>query len=168
MYILEQWRKAVELFIANGHNDSLVIRILVSPSPNALRQWWTEYEQTGVLHEKCLPNPRFTTKQIDATVEYYLDHGYSLIGTCRTLGYLNRGTLAQWIKVRFPDGVPGKENSCRQCKTHVRLTQEQQLEAIKKLSFPTNLRTELLLNTASARHLSVSGNDSFSGRIRSP
>lgn len=166
MYTLEQRRKAVELFIANGHNDSLVIWILGYPSPNALRQWWAEYEQTGTLHEKCLPKPRFTTKQIDAAVEYYLDHGHSLIGTCRALGYPNRGTLAQWIKDRFPDGVPGKENSCRQCKTHVRLTQEQKLEAIKKLSFPTNLSTELLLNTESARHLSASGNSSFSGRIR--
>ena len=105
MYTLEQRKKAVELFIANGHNDSIVIRMLGYPSSNALRQWWTEYEQTGTIHEKCLPKPRFTTKQIDVAVEYYLDHGHSLIGTCRALGYPNRGTLAQWIKDRFPDGV---------------------------------------------------------------
>ena len=51
--------KAVELFIANNHNDSIVIKILGYPSPNALRQWWREYEQTGTLHEKSIPKPHF-------------------------------------------------------------------------------------------------------------
>lgn len=72
MYTLEQRQKAVELFIATGHNDSLVIQTLGYPSPNALRQWWREYEESGALHNKCLPKPRFTEKQKSEAIEYYL------------------------------------------------------------------------------------------------
>ena len=122
MYTLEQRQKAVELFIATGHNDSLVIRTLGYPSPNALRQWWREYEKIGTLHSKCLPKPRFSKKQKSEAVEYYLCHGQSLIGTCRALGYPSRGILAQWIKEQYSDSIPEKENSCICGRTQVRLT----------------------------------------------
>lgn len=49
------------------------------------------------------------------------------------MGYPNRGTLAQWLRDQFPDGISGKGNSCRCGKTHVRLTQEQKLEAIQRV-----------------------------------
>lgn len=60
--------------------------------------------------KKSLLKPRFTMKQIDAAVEYYLDHWQNLIGICRVLGYPNRSMLAKWIKDRFPDGCPTMKN----------------------------------------------------------
>ena len=130
MYTLEERKAAVALLIATNFNEGLVIKTLGYPSPNALRQWYREYQKTGTLHDKCRPKARFTKEQID---EYYLTHGNCIIDTCRALGYPNRGTLAMWLNERFPGGIPGAKVYCKAQRSSVKLTREEKYRAVERI-----------------------------------
>lgn len=60
MYSLEERTKAIKLYIEADCNEGAVIRTLGYPSPNALRNWYTEYLSNGKLHATSAPKPRYT------------------------------------------------------------------------------------------------------------
>lgn len=101
MYSREDRIKAVQLYIDSNCNEGKVIRALGYPSPGALRQWYREYMQTGELHQTSKKKPRFTENQIKVAVEYYDKHEGSFSATVRALGYPNRNTLSQWVKLHI-------------------------------------------------------------------
>ena len=94
MYSFEDRMKAAQLYIDSGCDEVVVLRTLGYPSPNALRQWYREYKQTGTLHLKVKRKIQYTAKKIKVAVEYYNEHGGSLIETGRALGYPDRNTLS--------------------------------------------------------------------------
>ena len=107
MYTLQARMKAVNLYFKYDRNAAAVRRELGYPSKEALNQWVKEYESTGTLHNGYLPRPpRFTQKQKQAAVDYYLEHGRSLRGTIRALGYPSRTALRQWLDKA---GVAGRK-----------------------------------------------------------
>ena len=83
MYSYDERMRAVQFYIESGCSEIMVFRELGYPSPNALRQWYNEYMQTGTLHSKANRRDVYSQEQIDAAVAYYNEHGGSLIATCR-------------------------------------------------------------------------------------
>ena len=109
----------------------MVFRELGYPSPNALRQWYNEYMQTGTLHSKANRRDVYSQEQIDAAVAYYNEHGGSLIATCRALGYPDRNTMSQWVRAAYPDGGKPPVRRCKSDRELVRYTPEQKQAAVE-------------------------------------
>ena len=126
MFSYEDRRKAVELYIANGHCVGLVIKELGYPSPNALRAWHREYEETGKLKDTSVHKPHFSPEQIEVAVDHYFANGQSYIGTSRALGYPNRMMLAKWVA---SSGKRPKQD-CLKSPVVVRYSQEEKQAAI--------------------------------------
>ena len=98
MYSLEDRLKAVHLYLKYHRKAAAVIRELGYPSRKALKQWVTEYEATGTLHDGYrVREPKYSDEQKRAAIEYYLEHGRNLQATIRALGYPSRETLAHWL-----------------------------------------------------------------------
>ncbi len=110
MYSLEDRMKAVQLCINSGCDEVVVPQTLGYPSPNALRQSYKEYEQTGPLHQKEKRKIQYTEEQIEAAVAYYDEHGGSLPGVSRAPGYPDQNTLCLWVRAAHPSKgtVPAK------------------------------------------------------------
>lgn len=102
MYSEEEKRKAVELYLKYGKKAATVIRELGYPNRLSLRQWFYEYRDNGgnfKPHVWKSRNSSYSEEQIQTAVQFYIEHGKSLVYTCRTLGLPNRPqTLGQWIK----------------------------------------------------------------------
>jgi len=130
MYSHEDKLKAVQLYIESSRKERTVINVLGYPSPNALRQWYEEYIQTGELHKKSKGKPRFTKEQIRCAVEYYDEHGGSLAATARALGYPNRNTLREWIKAAHPDEDIITAKHCKVIQKQIRCSPEQKKVAV--------------------------------------
>ena len=131
MYSHEDRLKAVQLFIKTGRNEAKVIRTLGYPSPGALRQWYCEFTQTGKLHQKSKNKPRYSEKQKKAAVKHYDDHGGSLIGVTRALGYPDRNTLSQWVRAAHPNGSKISAKHCKTGRELVRCSPEQKKAAVE-------------------------------------
>ena len=104
MYSLEDRMKAVSLYFKYGGSSATVRRELGYPSRKSLRLWVREYKATGVLHEgySGARKPKYSNEQKQVAVDYYLEHGRSLRGTIRELGYPHRETLKQWLDEALP------------------------------------------------------------------
>lgn len=131
MYSYEERMKAVQLYIESGCNETLVFNTLGYPSPNALRQWYREYHQTGALHCKANRQNRYSQEQINTAVKYYDEHGGSLIATCRALGYPDRNTISQWVRAAHPRGNELPSNGCKSGRKLLRCSPEQKQAAVE-------------------------------------
>lgn len=80
MYSYEDRVKAVQLLVQYGGSPTLVIRELGYPSRGMLYNWYNEYLRTGCLHSaEQLKHTKYSEKQRQQAVEYYLEHGrYSI------------------------------------------------------------------------------------------
>lgn len=133
MYTLEQRMKAVNLYFKYDRNAAATRRELGYPSRAALREWITEYETTGTLHDGYRPRAsKYTDEQKRLAVEYYLQRGRSIRGTVRALGYPNRQTLADWVN----EGVDERRilHSGKMRKVLETFSDEQKLAAIVDLA----------------------------------
>jgi len=123
--------KAVQLYIDSGCDEVVVLQTLGYPSPNALRQWYREYEQTGTLHHKVKRKIQYTEGQIKAAVAYYDKHAGSLIGTSRALGYPDRNTLSLWVRAAHPNEGTVPVKHCKSGRKLVRCSLEQKQAAVE-------------------------------------
>jgi len=97
LYSYEDRMRAIALYIQYDRSSARAIRELGYPSRKALYGWCREYNRLGDLHDTYPEKSRYSAKQKQAAVEYYLEHGRNISGTVRALGYPSRTLLATWI-----------------------------------------------------------------------
>ena len=109
MYSKKEKLKAIKLYIKYNKKSSTVRRELGYPTKNALRNWYKDYIANG---EKIINNkkrkPKYTKKERDIAVKYYLEHGRNISDTVKYLGYPCRSVLSNWIV----EDVPNHKISC--------------------------------------------------------
>jgi len=128
MYSLEERMKAVMLFIESNLNERIVFRTLGYPSPNALRNWYKEYQQTGRLNEHRKQVVKFNEKQKEFAVNHFLENGRNLTKTSRALGYPNRNTLRIWVEKSSPNSL--YVNHCKAKPEKIRCSLEEKETAV--------------------------------------
>jgi transposase InsO family protein/transposase-like protein len=94
--------KAVRLYIKYDFSAADTVRELGYPSRIMLVRWYREYQETGELHRQYTREPRHAPEQMQAAVDYYLNHGRSISRTVRAMGYPSRETLREWIDQLAP------------------------------------------------------------------
>jgi len=94
--------RAIALYIQYDRSAARAIRELGYPSRKALYGWCREYDRLGDLHNAYPEKSRYSAKQKQAAVEYFLEHGRNISGTVRKLGYPSRTLLATWIEELRP------------------------------------------------------------------
>jgi putative transposase len=62
-----------------------------------LRRWVEEYRLTGTLHEGFVRKQKYSERQKQAAIDYYVNHGRCINKAVRALGYPNRSTLGLWL-----------------------------------------------------------------------
>ena len=126
MYSYEERMRAIELYIQYDRSSATVIRELGYPSRKGLYRWYREFRQSGGLHLRYQKRHKFSPEQKQIAVEYYFEHGRSLAGTVRALGYPSRTLLATWIDELQPGlrKVPIKPGSA------VSFSEEQKQRAV--------------------------------------
>lgn len=103
MFSKEERLKAVQLLIQYDLMYSKVITELGYPSRMALKEWYCEYMKYGDLHDRFNKQYKYSEKEKQAAVDYYLEHGQCIRKTCRKLGYPSRTLLMQWIDELAPN-----------------------------------------------------------------
>lgn len=129
MYSYEDRIKAVMLYIKYDLSIADTVRELGYPNRNMLVQWYKEYQETGRLHERYIKRPRYTSVQMNAAVNYYLEHGRNISRTVRAVGYPTREILAEWID----ELTPGKRKVRIRSGAMVQFSQEQKKYAVIEL-----------------------------------
>ncbi len=118
--------KAVRLYIKYDLSAADTVRELGYPSRKMLVRW---YHETGRVHEGYIKRPAYTSVQIKAAVNYYLEHGRNITRTIRAVGYPTRETLAKWIDKL----APGERKVLIRRGAVVQFSQEQKKDAVIEL-----------------------------------
>lgn len=82
---------------------STVICELGYPSGESLWNWYNEYFQNGELHQDFIKQSKFTQKEKQMAVNYYLEHDKCVSRTVKKLGYPSRPMLNKWILELTPE-----------------------------------------------------------------
>ena len=131
VYSYEDRIRVVELYIKYDLSAADTIRELGFPSYKMLVRCYREYQETGQLHEtrnKGLYR-LYTQQQMEAAVNYYLEHGRNISRTVRAVGYPSRETLRVWVDQLAPgEGKPRVKRS-----GVVQFSQEQKHDAVVEL-----------------------------------
>ncbi len=104
MYSYDERLRAVRLYIKLGKRLGLTVRQLGYPTKNALKTWYSEYEQRNDLPTGYVRQPMYSQAQKDRAVEHYLEHGRCIAATIKSLGYPSRDSLSAWIEELHPQG----------------------------------------------------------------
>ena len=126
MFSYEERLKAVKLLMQYDMSYSTVIRELGYPSRESLLNWYSEYIQSGDLHQDFIKQPKYTKDEQEKAVNYYLEHGKCVSRTVKKLGYPSRPVLDKWIAELVPD----QKKHCRSGGTIVKYTREQKEQAV--------------------------------------
>lgn len=129
MYSYEDRMRAVKLYINYDLHEAATIRELGYPNRKMIVQWYKEYIQTGQLHEWSKKKSKYSEQQRKIAVSYYLEHGCSIIGTIRAIGYSSRDTIRCWIG----EASPSERKSRIKRSGVVQFSQEQKKEAVIEL-----------------------------------
>jgi len=129
VYSYEDRMKAVRLYIKYDFSAADAVRELGYPSRRMLVRWYKEYQETGELHRQYTREPRRTPEEMQAAVDYYLDHGRSISRTVRAMGYPSRETLSEWIDQL----APGKRKINIKRSSGVHFSKEQKESAVIEL-----------------------------------
>ena len=128
MYSYEQRKKAVELYIQNGHQVAAVLRELGYPSSKgSLRLWYKEFEASGELHERSARKPKYSATQRAEATKHYMEHGECASRTCRELGYPSITQLKKWVAEDCPEDV---NSPCRNDSSLVNSNQSKKEQAV--------------------------------------
>lgn len=90
MYTPEEKKNTVELYIQYDKQLRKTVRTLGYPSPNALRQWYADYESGNEFKDTFSRKPKYNEEQKTKAVKYYISHGKNISKTIATLGYPSR------------------------------------------------------------------------------
>ncbi|NCU26715.1 IS3 family transposase [Candidatus Nomurabacteria bacterium] len=129
MYSYEDRIKAVELYIKYDQSAAATVQELGYPSYKMLIRWYKEFKETGALHEKFTRSSTYTSDQMKAAVNYYLEHGRCISRTVRAIGYPTRETLAGWID----ELVPGERKIHIRRGAMLQFSKEQKKDAVIEL-----------------------------------
>jgi putative transposase len=129
MYSYEDRMRAVKLYIKYDLCAADTVRELGYPNRKMLVRWYKEYKETGDLHKKFIKRQKYTSEQMKAAVDYYLEHGRNISRTVRKLGYPSRDELAEWID----ELAPGTRKARIKRGTMVQFSKEQKKEAVIEL-----------------------------------
>lgn len=125
--------KAVMLYIKYDFSAADTIRELGYPGRKMLVRWYREYEATGKLHRRYRKRHRkaswYTPEQMQAAVDYCLDHGRCISRTVRAMGYPSKPTLVKWIDQL----APGKRKVKVRHRLGVHFSDEQKKSAVIEL-----------------------------------
>jgi hypothetical protein len=75
--------KAVKLYVKYDLCAADTVRELGYPNRKMLVRRYKEYKETGDLHKQYIKRPKYTTEQMKAAVDYYLEHGHNISRTVR-------------------------------------------------------------------------------------
>ena len=78
MYSYEERMKAAKLYIKYDFCAADTVRELGYPDRKMLVRWYKEYQEAGGLHRQYSKERRYTPEQMQAAVDYYLNHGRSI------------------------------------------------------------------------------------------
>ena len=99
MYSYEERMKAINLYLQNGLKASKVIDELGYPERHMLHLWYKEYLENGDLHKEFVAKKKkYSEKQKETAVKFYLEHDHSLKETVHTLGYPSESMLKFWVR----------------------------------------------------------------------
>lgn len=99
MYSYEDRMKAINLYLQNGHKANKVIDELGYPERHMLHLWYKEYAESGDLHKEfAVKRKKYSEKQKETAVQFYLEHNHSLKQTVQTLGYPSESMLKYWVR----------------------------------------------------------------------
>lgn len=129
MYSYEDRLKAVELCIKYDFSAADTVRELGYPDRSMLGQWYKEYQENGGLHLKFIKQPKYTSDQMKAAVNYYLGHGRNITRTVKAIGYPARKVLREWIDKL----APGERKTSIRRSSMVQFLQEQKKDAVVAL-----------------------------------
>lgn len=127
MYSYEERMNAVKLYIKYEHSVSSTIQQLGYPSPQALRNWFSEFQNNGDLQKTAERKKKFTQSEMQLAVNHYLEYGRNYSRTIRMLGYPNRETLRSWCKELAPQARKIRSSA-------INYTQDQKKEAVIQLA----------------------------------
>jgi len=103
MYSLEERKRAVDLWVKYDGSYAAVCRELGYPVVRTLRRWVEEYRLTDTLHEGFVRKQKYSERQKQAAIDYYVNHGRCINKAVRALGYPNRSTLGLWLDETLPE-----------------------------------------------------------------
>ncbi len=103
MYTYEQRMAAVKLYLQYGRRGAPVIRELGYPDRHMLVKWVKEFESSGDLHRDLKREPKFSEAEKRKALQYYQEHGQSIVVTIKALGYPSESTFKRWLNEAFPD-----------------------------------------------------------------
>ena len=126
MYTYEQRILAVNLYQKYGRRVAPVIRELGFPDRHMLVKWVKEYESTGDLHNCSKREPKFSESEKKSALQYYQEHGESIIVTIKALGYPSKTTFKRWLNEAFPD----RKKYCVSGGAMVKFPQEKKEQAV--------------------------------------
>ena len=106
MYSNDQFQKAIKLWLKYDRSYVDVVRELGYPNRKTLKRWCDEYQahKTETIARK--PRKRrskYTAKQKQKAIDYYLEHGKSAARTIRALGYPHKDTFQVWRNEMLPE-----------------------------------------------------------------
>ncbi|MGA5836920.1 transposase, partial [Escherichia coli] len=104
MYSYEDRLRAVRLYLKLGRRMSATLRQLGYPTKNSLKAWLAEFERNQDLRRGYQRIKRqYTDEQKQRAVDHYIEQGYCLSHTIRSLGYPSREALRAWIRDLRPE-----------------------------------------------------------------
>lgn len=117
---------AVKLYQKYGRRVAPVIRKLGFPDRHMLVKWVKEYESTGDLHNFSKREPKFSESEKKRALQYYQEHGESIIVTIKALGYPSKSTFKRWLNEAFPN----RKKYCISGGAMVKFPQEKKEQAV--------------------------------------
>ena len=126
MYSYKERIRAIELYIKYGCCATDTVRELGYPGEAMLKLWYREYREKGTIREKYVRQPKYSSDQVSAAVNHYLEHGRSLARTRRALGYPSRDVLREWIN----EFAPRRKKASAMGGSVIQFTQEQKRDAV--------------------------------------
>ena len=107
------------------------MRTLRYPLPNTFHQWYADYEAGNGFKDTFARKAKYSEKQKEKAIDYYIKYGENISKTVVTLGYPSKSVLKERIIENFQDQKI-KKGLCLS-KASVKYTNEQKYSAVKEL-----------------------------------
>ena len=133
-YSTEQRKVAIDLLIQYDLQYTKVTAELGYPSCRELQRWYTRFIETTAYSRKDMGHSMYSSDEKDRAISYYFQHGKSIAGTCKKLGYPHRETLRTWINERNPE----EKRTCVSSRLRVYLKQNEKEQAALDLCLREN------------------------------
>lgn len=124
-YSTEQRKVAIDLLIQYDLQYTKVTAELGYPSSRELQRWYARFIESNTYSRKDMGNSMYSSEEKSRAISYYFQHGKSIAGTCKKLGYPHRETLRTWINEQHPE----EKRTCTSSNLRVYLKQTEKEQA---------------------------------------